>query len=65
MRMGPDDPRPLQVNGIIILQARYRIVSGVRVLKTQLIPMADGPCDVWRIGAGFIEMVLGVLHVVK
>jgi hypothetical protein len=40
MCVGSDDPCPLQVNGIIVLEAGRSIVGGVRVLKAKLIPVA-------------------------
>src|SRR6266446_1475180 len=58
VRVRADDPRPLQVNGVVGAQAGHGIVIGVRVLQAQLVPVAQGPRDLRRIGKGLVAMVL-------
>src|SRR6266853_613867 len=65
VRVRADDPRPLQVDGVVGAQAGHGIVIGVRVLQTQLVPVAQGPGDIGRVGKGFVAMVLRVLQPVK
>ena len=65
VRVRADDPCPLQVDGVVVAQARHGVVFGVRVLQAQLIPVAERPRDVRRVGICDVVFVRGVLHVIK
>src|SRR5437764_2353219 len=63
--MGADDPSPLQIDGVIRVQAGPGGVIRVSVLQAQLVPMAQRPSDVRRIAESFVVVILSILHVVK
>jgi len=65
MRMGTDDPGPLQVKGIVRTEARFRVMIGVRKLQSQLVPVTERKCDVRRIGKSLVAMILRALNPVE
>ena len=62
MRVGADDPRPLQIDGIAGLQTGGNVVVRVRVLQPELIPMTQVPGDIRRIRRGSCLIVLRILQ---
>src|SRR5208337_160970 len=65
MSVRADDPGPLQINGIVGAQAGYGVVVGMSVLKTQLIPVAQGPRNIRGVCDCLVCVVPGVLHTLE